>query len=119
MPRGGKRPGAGSKPGSLNGAPTGPVAFVITESGSDRPRKVGVATVLRPKLSAIGGGNHRLLVLRHWEAVDAVTRPIHEVAINAQLAKQRLKSDWYDFDVGGALSAVKAAGGASGREDTK
>lgn len=109
----GKRPGTGRKPGSPNGAPAGPAAFVITESGSDRPCKVGVATQLRAKLSAISGGNHRLLVLRHWEAVDPVRRPTCEVAMYSQLAKYRLKGDWYDVDVAAALSAVKAAEGVS------
>ena len=109
MPRGGKRPGAGRKRTSLYGAPTGTAAFVVTESGTDRPCKVGFVLDLQNKLSAWGAGNHRLLVLRHSEVLGAESRSSCEATIIARLAKHRLKGNWFDVEVDEAVAVVKKA----------
>lgn len=102
--RGGRRPGAGRKPGANAGLPAAPCVYVLTEGEADRPAKVGVTTNLRHRMSLIGGGNHRPLIVRYWQPIaDAA-----DFIVRADLQRRRIRADWYDVGVREAIAAAKA-----------
>jgi hypothetical protein len=85
------------------GLPTAPCVFVMTEGKTDRPSKLGVTTNLRHRFSLIAGGNHRPLIVRHWQPIGDVT----SFKITDYFRRLRLRADWYDVRVEDAIAAAK------------
>jgi hypothetical protein len=100
--RGGKRPGAGRKPGSSQPRfADGWYVYLVGETPCSGVMKVGIARSPYSRISGLQTGNPKLLrFVAIWSIGSSDTYGALEKAIHRSLRAFNVRGEWFDADAG-------------------